>query len=171
MNANLPAIMLLYTEPSSSRAHLLHSLAIRQDICCFLRRAIILDLLLPLNLLEVLKAHFPADKHDAAEHSNAEIHSPINRLAISHQDGGQLRGSQARGAEIKCTSLDDGLGAGADERRSLRQCFAQAVVEDGVCDADPNGGAYVLGEDDDRDGCWNLVHGYEGLDGDVCLIV
>ena len=126
---------------------------------------------MPLDLFEVLKAHFPTNKHDAAEHSNAEIHSPINRLPISHQDGGQLRGSEARGADVKSTSLDDGLGAGTDERRSLRQFFAQAVVEDGVCDADPNGGAYVLRKDDDRDGCGDLVHGYKGLDGDVCLIV
>ena len=126
---------------------------------------------MPLDLFEVLKAHFPCNKHDAAEHGNAEIHGPINRLAICHQDGGQLRGSQAHGADVASTSLDDDLGAGADERRSLRQFFAQAVVEDGVGDDDPNGGAQVLGEDDDRDGRGDLFQGDEGLDGDVCLIV
>jgi len=126
---------------------------------------------LPLDLFEVLKAHFPCNKHDAAEHGNAEIHGPINRLAIGHQDGGQLRGSQARGADVAGTSFDDDLGAGADERRSLRQFFAQAVVEDGVGDDDPNGGAHVLGEDDDRDGRGDLFQGDEALDGDVCLNV
>ena len=120
-----------------------------------------------LDLFKVFKAHFPCNKHDAAVHGNAEIHGPINRLAIGHQDGSQLRGTQARGADIAGTSLDDDLGAGADERRSLRQFFAQAVVEDGVGDNDPNGGAYVLGEDNDRDGRGNLFQGNEALDGDV----
>ena len=82
-----------------------------------------------------------------------------------------MRGTQARGADIASTSLDNDLGAAADERRSLRQFFAQAVVEDGVGDDDPNGGAHVLGEDDDRDGRGDLFQGDEGLDGDVCLNV
>ena len=126
---------------------------------------------MPLDIFEVLKAHFPCNEHNAAKHGNAEIHGPINRLTIRHQDGGQLRGSQARGTDVASTSLDDDLGAGADERRSLRQFFAQAVVEDGVGDDDPNGGAQVLGEDDDRDGRGDLFQGDEGLDGDVCLNV
>ena len=122
---------------------------------------------MPLDLFEVRKAHFPCNKHDAAENGNAEIHGPINRLAIGHQDGGQFRGSQARGADVAGPSLDDDLGAGPDERRSLRQFFAQAVVEDGVGDDDPNGGAQVLGEYDDRDGRGDLFQGDEVLDGDV----
>ena len=122
---------------------------------------------MPLDLFEVLKAHFPCNKHDAAEHSNAEIHGSINRLAISHQDGGQFRGSQPRGADVAGTSLDDDLGAGTDKRRSLRQFFAQAVVKDGIGDDDPNGGADVLGEYDDRDGRGDLFQGDEALDGDV----
>lgn len=157
--------------PPSSRAHLLHRLDIRWSIIFLLQRAIVLELLLPLDLFEVLEAHFPCNKHDAAEHGNAEIHGPINRLAIGHQDGGQLRGIQARGADVAGTSLDDDLGAGADERRSLRQFFAQAVVEDGVGDDDPNGGTHILGEDDDRDGCGELLQGDEALDSDVCLNV
>ena len=124
-----------------------------------------------LDFFKVLKAHFPCNKHDAAEHGNAEIHGPINRLAIGHQDGGQFRGGQARGADVAGTSFDDNLRAGADERRSLRQFFAQGIVEDGVSDDDPNGGANVLGEYDDRDSRGDLFQGNEALDGDVCLNV
>ena len=157
--------------PLGSRAHLLDRLDIRQGIRSLLRWAIVLELLLPLDLFEVRKAHFPRNKHDAAEYGNAEIHGPINRLAIGNQDGGQFRGTQARGADVAGASLDDDLGAGADEGRSLRQFFAQAIVEDGVGDDDPNGGAHVLGEYDDRDGRGDLFQGDEALDSDVCLNV
>ena len=124
-----------------------------------------------LDLFEIRKAHFPCNKHDAAEHGNAKIHCPIDRLAIGHQDGGQLRRSQARGTDVAGTSCDDDLGTGADDCGSLRQLFAQGVVEDGIGDDDPNGGAYVLGKDDDRDGCGDLFQRDEALDGDVCLNV
>jgi hypothetical protein len=126
---------------------------------------------LPLDLFEVFKAHFPCNKHDAAKHCNAKIHGSINCLAIGHQNGGQLRGSQAHGAYIASTSLNDDLRAGSNEHRSLRQFFPQAVVEDGVGDDDPNSGAHVLGKDDDRNGRGYLFQGDEGLDGDVCLNV
>ena len=122
---------------------------------------------MPLDIFKVREAHLPCNNHNTTEHGNAEVHRLINCLAIGHQDGGQFRGIQARPTYVTSTSLDNDLGAGADERCSLRELFPQGVVEDGVGDDDPNGRAYVLGEYDDSDGCGDLFQGNKALDGDV----
>lgn len=118
---------------------------------------------------DVLPAQAGAEDQRGYGKANAEVHDVADGLGIALERGGE---------PVILHDLPDGGGARADDEvrvhadvtDPLLELLAQAVVEDGVGDHEPDGSAQILTEKDHGHGDGDLGCGDQVLDCDVRLI-